>query len=184
MFSDGRQRGKFVALAAAGAAIVAAAGVLGTNVARGATTASTATGATATAAKAAVPWKSVGPGWVLDTYSTRTMKKAAPATLYLVSPAGTKYPLYTWKASTTQVPLLVAWAGNKTDALFQLYSPQNTFSGYGALNLLTGTMTRLAFANPVTSTPVTPCRPASSCSSAPRTRRPPRSPGTRSRERW
>jgi len=152
MFSDGRQRGKFVALAAAGAAIVAAAGVLGTNMARGATTASSATGATTTAAKAAVPWKSVGPGWVLDTYSTRTMKKAAPATLYLVSPAGTKYPLYTWKASTSQVPLLVGWAGNKTDALFQLYSPQNTFSGYGELNLLTGTMTRLTFANPTTST--------------------------------
>jgi TolB protein len=89
---------------------------------------------------------------VLDTYSTRTMKKAAPATLYLVSPGGAKYPLYTWKASTTQVPLLVGWAGNKTEALFQLYSPQNAFSGYGELNLLTGKMTRLAFANPTTST--------------------------------
>ena len=151
MFSTGR-RGRVVALAAAGAAIVAAAGVLGTNAARGATTAGNRTAATAAATKTAIPWKSVGPGWVLDTYSTRTMRKAAPATLYLVSPAGTKYPRYTWKASTTQVPLLVGWAGNKTEALFQLYTPQNAFSGYGELNLLTGKMTRLAFANPNSST--------------------------------
>ena len=151
MFGNGRRRGRLVALGAVGAVVVAAAGVLGSNVARGATTTSGAV-TSAAAAKTAVPWKSVGPGWVLDTYSTRTMKKAAPATLYLVSPAGAKYPLYTWKAATTQVPLLVAWAGNKTEALFQLYSPQNTFSGYAELNLLTGKMTRISFANPNSST--------------------------------
>jgi TolB protein len=152
MFNNGRRRGLFVALATVGAAIVAAAGVLGTNVARGATTAGGMTGASAAATKTVVPWKSVGPRWVLDTYSTRTTAKAAPATLYLISPAGAKYPLYTWKASKTLVPLLVAWAGNKTEALFQLYSPENTFSGYGELNLLTGKMTRIAFANPASST--------------------------------
>ena len=158
MFNSGGRRGLFVALATVGAAIVAAAGVLGTNaalgtnMARGATTAGGVTGASAAATKAAVPWKSVGPGWVLDTYSTRTTAKAAPATLYLISPAGAKYPLYTWKASKTLAPLLVTWAGNKTEALFQLYSPENTFSGYGELNLLTGKMTRIAFANPASST--------------------------------
>jgi hypothetical protein len=151
MFGNGRRRGRLVALGAVGAVVVAAAGVLGSNVARGATTTSGAV-TSAAAAKTAVPWKSVGPGWVLDTYSTRTMKKAAPATLYLVSPAGAKYPLYTWKASKTLVPLLVAWAGNKTEALFQLYSPQNMFSGYAELNLLTGKMTRISFANPNSST--------------------------------
>ena len=46
----------------------------------------------------------------------------------------------------------MSWAGNKTEALFQLYTPQNTFSGYGELNLLTGTMTRLTFASPNSST--------------------------------
>ena len=152
MISTGRRRGRLVALAATGAAIAAAAGVLGANVAQGATTATDVTRASAAAAKPAVPWKSVGPGWVLDTYSTRTRTKAAPTTLYLVSPAGAKYARYTWKASATQAPLLVAWAGNKTEALFQLFSPQNAVSGYGELNLLTGTMTRVAFANPASST--------------------------------
>lgn len=149
---SGRRRGRLAALTATGAAIAAVVGVLGTNAARGATTASDVTRASAATAKAAVPWKSVGPGWVLDTYSTRTRTKTAPTTLYLFSPAGTKYPLYTWKASATEPPLLLAWAGNKTEALFQLFSPQNAISGYGELNLLTGKMTRVAVANPTSST--------------------------------
>ena len=149
---SGRRRGRLAALTATGAAIAAVVGVLGTNAARGATTASDVTRAGAATAKAAVPWKSVGPGWVLDTYSTRTRTKTAPTTLYLFGPAGTKYPLYTWKASATEPPLLLAWAGNKTEALFQLFSPQNAISGYGELNLLTGKMTRVAVANPTSST--------------------------------
>ena len=92
----------------------------------------------------AVPWRSVGPGWVLDTYSTGTYAKPAPVTLYLVSPAGAKYPLHTWPASPTPATLL-AWAGDKTRALFAFYPGNGQPSRYDQLNLMTGTMTRVAF---------------------------------------
>jgi hypothetical protein len=97
------------------------------------------------AAQAAVPWPSVGAGWVLDTYSTGTVAKPAPVTLYLVSPAAAKYPLFTWPASATPAPYLEAWAGDKTSALFQLFAAGGQGDGFGELNLVTGKMTRVAF---------------------------------------
>ena len=101
----------------------------------------------------AVPWGSVGPGWVLDTYSAGTRARPAPTTLCLVSPGGAKYPLLTWPVSATPAPTLEAWAGNKTEALFQLYSANGLSDGYGELNLVTQAMTRVAFASSAT-TPV------------------------------
>jgi hypothetical protein len=102
-----------------------------------------------TASPGAVPWPSVGPGWVLDTYSTGTYAKPAPVTLYLASPAGAKYPLLTWPTSAT-APALVAWAGDKTQALLAFYQANAQPARYDELNLMTGTMTRVAFPEPGT----------------------------------
>jgi TolB protein len=102
-----------------------------------------------TARSAAVPWRSVGPGWVLDTYSAGTRARPAPTTLYLVSPGGAKYRLLTWPVSATPAPTIEAWAGSKTEALFALPSA-NGQPGYGELNLATGKMTRVAFASAAT----------------------------------
>jgi TolB protein len=104
----------------------------------------------ATPAASAVPWNSVAAGWVLDTYSAGTRSKPAPTTLYLISPAGAKYALLTWPASATPAPTVKAWAGDKTEALLQLYAPDGSPGGYGELNLTTGTMTRVAFTNAAT----------------------------------
>ena len=168
MFSGNGRRGAMAAVVSAGVALAVGAGVLGAVVlspsgahAAAGTTASSATttvggktgaGAAAgshaagsPASRSLVPWASVGAGWVLDTYSTGTRGKPAPTTLYLVSPAGARYPLYTWKASATPVPALVAWAGSKTEALFQLYSASGLPGGYGQLNLRTGAMARVGF---------------------------------------
>jgi TolB protein len=103
-----------------------------------------------TGSSAAVPWRSVGPGWVLDTYSAGTRVRPAPTTLYLVSPGGAKYPLLTWRVSATPAPTIVAWAGDKTEALFALHSANGQPGGYGELNLATGKMTRVAFASAAT----------------------------------
>ena len=108
----------------------------------------TASGETSAAAK--VPWPLVGPGWVLDTYSTGTAAKPAPTTLYLASPAGAKYPLLSWPVSGTPAPFLEAWAGDKTEALLGLDSASGMPDGYGELDLMTGRMTRVAFADAAT----------------------------------
>ena len=109
--------------------------------------------------RSVVPWQSVGPGWVLDTYSAGTRTRRAPTTLYLVSPGGAKYPLLSWPVSATPAPTLVAWAGSKTEALFALNSANGQPGGYGELNLTTGKMTRVAFASAAT-TPVGYTRPS------------------------
>jgi hypothetical protein len=110
-----------------------------------------------TSAAREVPWSSVGPGWVLDTYSTGTVAKPAPTTLYLASPAGAKYALLTWPASATPAPSLVAWAGDKTQALLELFSAGRGPEGYAELNLTTAVMTRVALA--LTTTPLGYTRP-------------------------
>jgi hypothetical protein len=100
----------------------------------------------APSASSGVPWRSVGPGWVLGTYSTGTVSKPAPTTLYLVSPAGAKYPLVKWPASATPAPALVAWAGDKTQALVELFAAGRGPEGYAELNLMTAAMTRVGLA--------------------------------------
>ena len=175
MFGSRWRHGKVAGLAAAGAALVIAAGA-GVTLADGtapphpvATQAAAhlvvqqpAAARTAaegpasqqpTVNRAAVPWGPVGPDWVLDTYSTGTRTKPAPTTLYLVSPAGARYPLLSWPVSATPAPAPVAWAGDKTEALFRLYLANGQLGGYGELNLTTGKMTRMAFASAAT-TPV------------------------------
>ena len=113
MFSSVRRRTRAAMIAGISASVVLGGGAIGTAVA--------SAGTQATTAAASVPWASVGPGWVLDMYSKAPGTKKAPTTLYLVSPAGAKYALHTWKA-TQAPPKLMAWAGSKTEALFQLVS--------------------------------------------------------------
>jgi TolB protein len=166
MFGKGRGHGGIAALVTTGAVVVlgaAACGVTGTGSSTAATSpaaahptaqqaaaqAGTATPHQAPAGSTA-PWNSVGAGWVLATYSAGTRSKPAPTTLYLISPAGAKYPLFTWPASATPTPALEAWAGDKTRALLQLYARDGSPAGYGELNLTTGTMTRVAFGNAAT----------------------------------
>jgi TolB protein len=78
----------------------------------------------------AVPWDSVGPGWVLAEYGTGTPGKPAPTTLGLVSPAGAKYALHRFPAQIN----LVAWSGDKTRALFEI----GTTTTYQQWDLQTG----------------------------------------------
>src|SRR6202035_2325981 len=77
--------------------------------------------ATHVSPRAAVPWRRVGPGWVLAQYwpgrfADPGQAKAAPVSLYLISPAGHRYLLRRWAA--TRKPLgLTDWAGDKTRVL-------------------------------------------------------------------
>jgi hypothetical protein len=136
MFSSIRRRTRGAVIAGIGASLVLGGGVLGTAV---------ATAGTRAPATAAVPWASAGPGWVLDMYSKATGTKPAPTTLYLVSPSGAKYALHSWKASATR-PYLIAWAGSKTEALFQSISARNgTVTGWAEMNLRTGKTTAVRF---------------------------------------
>jgi hypothetical protein len=137
MFSSVRRRTRAAVIAGISASVVLGGGAIGTAVATA--------GTQATTAAAAVPWASVGPGWVLDMYSAATRTKAAPTTLYLVSPAGAKYALHTWKAPQAP-PKLIAWAGSKTEALFQLVSAKTgPIAVWGEMNLRTGKTTDVTF---------------------------------------
>jgi hypothetical protein len=95
-------------------------------------------------AAAAVPWKSVGAGWVLAEFSTGTATNRAATTLELASPAGAKYPLYTWPKSVT--PRLFAWSPSKTEVLVQVASSAVPSGALFRLNLLTGQSTTIGFA--------------------------------------
>lgn len=66
--------------------------------------------------RSSVPWRLVGPGWVLGQYSASTLSTKRPTTLYLVDPRGGRYTLYTWPASKL-TPSLGAWSGDKARAL-------------------------------------------------------------------
>jgi hypothetical protein len=88
------------------------------GVSAGAASAQTLAG-THTLTQARVPWAEVGPGWNLVEYTNATLTKQAPATLYLVSPGGTRYSLYSWRASEAFGPWLIAWSGDKTRALLR-----------------------------------------------------------------
>jgi hypothetical protein len=80
----------------------------------------------------AVPWSEVGPGWMLAMWSPvpgmhtgETPPPGAPTwqtaatTLYLVDPAGGRYPITTFPPPGNGVsPNLVDWSGDGTRALF------------------------------------------------------------------
>jgi hypothetical protein len=82
----------------------------------------------AAAGRAAVPWHSVGKGWILaDAASSVT--STGPGTLYLVSPGGQRYRVGQAPANAT----LEDWSGNGTDALFL---PKNLNSATAPITVL------------------------------------------------
>jgi TolB protein len=84
------------------------------------------------AAIGSVPWSQVGPGWMLATWSPavghRPGEQPAPAepsrdtattTLYLVDPAGGRYPITTFPPPGNKAgPELIDWSGDGAHALF------------------------------------------------------------------
>ncbi len=90
-----------------------------------------------TGSRSQVPWPLVGPGWFLAEYTTGSYKKARPVTLYLLDPAGGRYELYHWAATTS--PWQIAdWSGDKSRVLLE--QPGET-STVRQLALATGTIT-------------------------------------------
>jgi len=91
---------------------------------------------------AGVPWSHVGPGWLLAQYTTAAPEggKTGPATLYLISPGGARYPLASWRDNRT-APQLLAWSPDGKRALFQVFSGKG---GVEQLTLATGRVTTFA----------------------------------------
>lgn len=105
MFGNVARRGRMAAVTGVCAAGLAVAGMLSAGTA-------TAQPSAAPAAQAPVPWSQVGPGWELVQYSSGS--SAHLTTLYLVSPAGTRYALRT---THNEHFSLAGWSGDKTRAL-------------------------------------------------------------------
>lgn len=125
-------------LAVSGATSLAASGVAQA----GAITGPVAGNAQGTAIPAAVgALRQAGPGWVLTEYTTRTETKHGPTTLYLISPSGTRYALYSWRSSATWAPRLIAWSGDKTRALLATGMDQ-----YEQITLATGAVRHFTLA--------------------------------------
>jgi hypothetical protein len=133
MFSNVWRRGRLAAaIGVCAAGVIAAAGV---------TASAASAGAAVAQSQSRVPWTAVGPGWELVQYTNATATRNAPTTLYLVSPAGTRYSMYTWRSPVSSLSL-VDWSGDKTRALFY-----GTSSGQmEQLNLLTGRLSRFTLA--------------------------------------
>jgi hypothetical protein len=153
MIFNARGRRRFGRIASVLAAGALAVGTVGWAATSGAAT-TTGAGVVKTAATvgvagtpastpAGVPWSKVGPGWELAEYSAGRpagdtaggAAKAYPVTLYLISPAGVRYPMHTWVGDAT-VPHLIAWSGDKTRALLGLNG-----SKYEQLTLARGKLT-------------------------------------------
>jgi TolB protein len=138
-----------LAAAVASAGLVAAGGGAGAAAAAGhraSPGSGTVLGAGQAGARSAVPWRRVGPGWVLaeywnGRYAAAGKAVAAPASLYLVDPAGGRYQLYR-TAATTSPPVLVDWSGDKTRALLRTA----TAGGAEQVTLATGAVGRLRLA--------------------------------------
>ena len=74
----------------------------------------------------AIPWSQVGPGWMLATWSPVSGEPppaTSTTTLYLVDPAGGRYPITTFKPPGEMTgPRLVDWSGDGSKALFHTES--------------------------------------------------------------
>jgi hypothetical protein len=135
----GRLRRRPVAAIAGVAAGLLGASLLATSVANAGVRS-----AAAPRTAAAVPWKSVGPGWVLAEYSTGTQANPAATTLELVSPAGFKYALRTWAKSAALG--VAAWSPSKTEVLLAGWS-KNAQPFFDRLNLQTGAISPVNMGN-------------------------------------
>ena len=83
-----------------------------------------------------LPWTQVGPGWLLATWSQVPGQRPGPpppgqptpetatTTLYLVDPAGGRYPITIFPPpGAGPSPTLADWSGDGTHALFYAYAP-------------------------------------------------------------
>lgn len=95
--------------------------------------------------RVAVPWSTVGSGWELVEYTSGASTRGAAATVYLVSPGGARYPVYTWRAAANFAPTLLDWSGDKTRALLDMSGT----NGMAQLNLRTGKLTHFTLPRPV-----------------------------------
>ena len=81
-----------------------------------------------------VPWSQVGPGWMLAKWSPAVSvangepppagspaRDTVPVTLYLVDPAGGRYPITTFPPNAE--PNLIEWSGDGSHALFTSEGP-------------------------------------------------------------
>ncbi|MBV8292427.1 MAG: hypothetical protein JOY55_11560 [Mycobacterium sp.] len=126
------------AVALAGVLVAGCSSSTGSDAAHGVSAAPSPTGAAQVAAHgveaaiATIPWSQVGPGWMLATWSpvsggrpgaplppgSPTPDKAT-TTLFLVDPAGGRYPIATFPPPGQQAsPELVDWSGDASHALF------------------------------------------------------------------
>src|ERR1700759_1712701 len=118
----GRKWLRFTALPAL--AVLTAAGCASTSVASGpASKGGPATGTSTQVARSGGPLASAGSGWTLAEDSAATSfdsqhAQVGAATLYLVSPSGTKTVMYHWAAAKDVAWRLVDWSGDKSRALF------------------------------------------------------------------
>jgi hypothetical protein len=84
------------------------------------------------AGRAAVPWSKVGPGWALAQYSASqggegVTPKTGPQTIYLVSPQGVRYRVYTFTAhSGWKNSDLIGWSGDTRRALITRPGPEGS----------------------------------------------------------
>ncbi|WP_264033075.1 hypothetical protein [Mycobacterium fragae] len=87
-----------------------------------------------------IPWSHVGPGWMLAEWTPATSHRPGemPApneptwdkvatTLYLVDPAGGRYPIITFPPGSTA--RLVDWSGDRSRALFDVAKPGSMTGG-------------------------------------------------------
>jgi hypothetical protein len=89
-----------------------------------------------------IPWTQVGPGWLLATWSPAPGRRGggppppgeptyqtATTTLYLVDPAGGRYPITTFPPpGDGPSPTLADWSGDAAHALFYVYAPENAYT--------------------------------------------------------
>jgi hypothetical protein len=107
------------------------------------------------AAIGAVPWSQIGPGWLLATWSPIAGHRpgvqpppgepapgTASTTLYLVDPAGGRYPIISFPPTGDKAgPELVDWSGDGSHALF--YAPYAHPPTATMVDLRTGAQTML-----------------------------------------
>jgi hypothetical protein len=106
-----------------------------------------------------IPWSKVGPGWMLALWSpvighrpgemsapNEPTREEASTTLYLVDPAGGRYPITIFPKGSA--PSFVDWSGDGSHALFDMVEPGSVSGGTGiTVDLRHGKQTTIPGAN-------------------------------------
>jgi hypothetical protein len=87
-----------------------------------------------------VPWRHAGPGWSVVEYSTASTSGShrGPATIYLVSPSGRRYPFYRTAPMKSPGLLLIDWSGDRRRILVRTGSLNQPRVAYEQISLATG----------------------------------------------